>query len=542
MVPNKKIKILAIVSVALLSVLMAFGFFTYNRKAGHDEGKFSTERVVEDLEVISKEHHSIEHPAERERVRQYLFDQLIKMGGTPQIYRYDSIKSKFGGTFDIGNIYCQFDPVGKYAESYILLVAHIDSRFAQQVRDRVVYSYGAADDGYGLGVILELTRGAQKYKSDWKQGIKILFTDGEEHEMDGMREALERDNHLFDNVGLVVNVEARGVKGPVLLFETSGGNKKLMEFYTDYARYPYTYSLTSVVYDVMPNLSDFTYAGTLFPGINISAIDNIDYYHTDKDNIDNINVNTIGHYGAQLQPLLEEFLTGEYSDPDYFRADEDAVVFTIPSLSTFEFSKGGYILFNALVFFLFALVFSIYILLGRISPVNVLKSALRLLLVSAAVLAAGTGVAFAAAKIVGTPFSVVATKFVPGDTAISIAMILLMAFIYVVRYLAARKKDKFYLFEHLFGALLLMLFFSVILLCTVGENFFFSVPVAIALVALLLHTIVYMNIFSVVAMGCVSVLGLSFLYNLLTALTIGSLGIVMFVALFYIVIVTTILR
>ena len=53
-------------------------------------------------------------------------------------------------------------------------------------------------------MILELVRGALEYAEGWCQGLKILFTDSEERNLDGIRCALERDNALFDNVGLVV--------------------------------------------------------------------------------------------------------------------------------------------------------------------------------------------------------------------------------------------------------------------------------------------------------------------------------------------------
>ena len=90
-------------------------------------------------------------------------------------------------------------------------------------RQDTVWSYGAADDGYGLGVILENVDQALKYKADWKQGIKVLFTDAEEVGMMGMKAQLQNNREVFDNVGLIINLETRGPYGPALLFETSPG-------------------------------------------------------------------------------------------------------------------------------------------------------------------------------------------------------------------------------------------------------------------------------------------------------------------------------
>ena len=76
--------------------------------------------------------------------------------------------------------------------------------------------------------------------------------------MMGMSAMWGNDRQEFDNVGLRINVEARGPWGPALLFEACPGNSKVMDLYASNASYPYTYSLTTVVYEFMPNFTDFT--------------------------------------------------------------------------------------------------------------------------------------------------------------------------------------------------------------------------------------------------------------------------------------------
>ena len=109
---------------------------------------------------------------------------------------------------------------------------------------------------------------------------------------------------------MVINVEARGVKGPALLFETSSGNRAVMELYKK-VRNPYTYSLTTLVYSILPNNTDFSVVKDSIPGMNFSVIDNLKYYHTDKDNFSNISLKSIEHYGLQIVPMLEEYLKGD---------------------------------------------------------------------------------------------------------------------------------------------------------------------------------------------------------------------------------------
>lgn len=540
----KRIKIIFAVLIVLLMGFVAFGTFTYKRAEKENQSSYSVSSVVNTIKVISEKPHSIEHPQEREEVRQYLYNRLLTLDSSARIYRYDSVKSKFGGHFDIGNVYACFNPSGKdSSHSYILMVAHFDSRYVQNVRGKQVYSFGAADDGYGVSTILECVENALEYRDLWQNGVKVLFTDSEEHDLDGMRNAYQNEPEIFEGVNLMINIEARGVKGPVLLFETSKNNNRLFDFYSANAQYPYTYSLTSVVYGFMPNFTDFTIVRDDIPGYNFSLLDNIDYYHTDKDNFSNINTNALAHYGAQIQPLLNAYLTSpECASEDYFRGDSDAVVFSIPGLGTRVFEKGEYYIFNALVVLLFSVAFALYVKLGRVSLAGIGKE--FLLALRGAVVFCGIGflVSFVAAKLAGVPFSPFATKYIPGDTCISVVTIFLTSLLYIFYYLQKRKNRPYYKFEVLFGTLLLMIVLSAVLLFAIGENFFILLPVGVALVAMILHTMVYLNNLSIFAVAVVELLAISFLYNLLTALTIGSLGVIMFLAYFYLVLMVSLIE
>ena len=145
----------------VLSAFLAYGLFTLPSPKGADHEGFSSARVVKDIEVISKEHHSVAHPVERARVREYLVERLEGLGAdTVRLFEYDSLvgpKNKHVVyQFDAVNVLAEFAP-GSSADSaaYLLFVAHYDSRYSQPMPKDTVWSYGAADDGYGVGVILE---------------------------------------------------------------------------------------------------------------------------------------------------------------------------------------------------------------------------------------------------------------------------------------------------------------------------------------------------------------------------------------------------
>ena len=347
----KQLRFLFLVLTILFSAFIAYGLWTspFQKNEG-----FSTKRVVEDLKVISEKPHSVAHSEERAEVVQYLTQRLKELGGNTKTYIYPNITSrKF--TFDATNVLAEFPPMRSSSDTtYLMMIAHHDSRYPWNLNGDTVVSKGAVDDGYGLGIILESVRQALAYRDDWKQDIKVLFTDAEEVDLQGMKAAYKHNKEIFDNVGLILNIEARGPFGPALLFETSMGNEKIIKLYTDHAHYPFTYSLMNVVYHQMPNGSDFNITRDSIPGMNFSAVADINHYHTDLNNIHNISERTIGHYGKQLLPIMKEYLTnGDYADRTSLMAEDDSIFFSIPLLGMFCFSKSNYLLLNIGVIFLF---------------------------------------------------------------------------------------------------------------------------------------------------------------------------------------------
>ena len=544
--------ILAVAVVA--AALLAYGMFTLPKAQPADAEGFSAVRVVEDIEVISKEHHSVAHPQERAKVREYLVGRLHGLGAdTVKLYQYDSLvgpKNKHVVyTFDAVNILAEFAPEKNVEDaSYLMLVAHYDSRYSQPMpKQDTVWSYGAADDGYGVGVILETVSQALKQRADWKQGVKVLFTDAEEVGMMGMTAIWENNREVFDNVGLMINIEARGPWGPALLFETCPGNEKVMDLYAKAADYKYTYSLTTVVYTFMPNFTDFTIVKDAIPGLNFSTITDVNHYHTDKDCFENVSAKSIQHYGAQVLPVTMEYLTNaEYSDKDYFRAERDTVNFTVPALGLLNVSKTVYLVINIIIFLLFLIVFGLESVRGRIKTAKgVFKVSVVILGVALGVLLLGEGIAYICAAIAGAKFKLFGiVQGVQFDNAAMIASVALLFICCVLVYLAGRKKAvraasgsmrasasvnaaSHYAYQYLYGALALMFVLSLALVLALGENLMFLIPLAFATFAMILYHLTSLRIWLPVAIALILLHAFSFFFALAMALTIGALGAVM---------------
>ena len=552
----KNIRPVIVAVTVLAAALLAYGLFTLPSPQPADADGFSSARVVKDIEVISREHHSVAHPEERAKVREYLAERLEAMGAdTVMQFKYDSLvgpKNKHVTyTFDAVNVLAEFAPaVPSEDDTYLMMIAHYDSRYSQPMpRQDTVWSYGAADDGYGIGVILETVEQALRQRDSWKQGVKVLFTDAEEAGMMGMKAIWENDRHVFDNVGFIINVEARGTFGPALLFEACPGNAKVMDLYADAAKYPYTYSLTTVVYGFMPNFTDFTVVKDDVPGMNFSSIADINHYHTDLDNFSNISEKTIQHYGEQMLPVTMKYLTDEkYSDKDYLKADQDATNFTVPLLGFFNFSKTGYLVTNIIVFVLFLLLVAIEVLRGRTKLATVLRKAGIVLCIAVGVLALGELIAYLCSAAAGArfkPFGIIAgIRF---DNVAMIASIVLLvlatSFIYVIfrkkavravslsmRASASRNAASHHAYNLLYGALTLMFLLSAVLVFVLGENLMFFVPLLVTTAAMILYHLTSLKLWLIAAVALILLHAFSFLWALATALTIGAFGAVAMLA------------
>ncbi len=546
---------LVLLVTVVLAGFLAYGFLTRPNAKDADYEGFSAARVTKDIAVFSKKNHSVAHPAERAEVRDYLVSRLNGLGAdTVKLFEYDSLVGPQNKhvvyTFDAVNVLAEFSPSADIDDpTYLLLVAHYDSRYSQPMPKDTVWSYGAADDGYGLGVILETVNQAVQYRDRWNQGVKVLFTDAEEVGMMGMKAIWAEDREVFDNVGFMINLEARGPFGPALLFETSPGNEKVMELYADAARYPFTYSLTTVVYTFMPNFTDFTIVKDEIPGMNFSTIADINYYHTDLDNFSNISEKSIQHYGAQVVPVVKEYLTNDvYADRDYFRSEDDTVNFTVPALGFFNFSKGMYKVLNAIVFVLFLLALAFEGLRGRLKAMSVFKMSLSILGTAVGVLALGEGIAWLCSVIAGAKFKLFGVIYgISFDNVVMIASMALMAVASVLVYVVGRRKAvrsasgsmrasavSNAVAKHannvLYGALCLMLVMSAALLFTIGENLMFFIPLICATFAMILYRSTTLKFWLLAAMALILLHAFSFFYALAMALTIGAFGAVAMLA------------
>jgi hypothetical protein len=109
-------------------------------------------------------------------------------------------------------------------------------------------------------------------------------------------------------IGLAFNVEARGCRGPSLMFETGPENGRLIREMASVVPHPRATSLTAAVYERMPNDTDFTLlreAG--IPGYNLAFIGGIEVYHNALDVPERLDPASVQHHGSTLLALTRRF-------------------------------------------------------------------------------------------------------------------------------------------------------------------------------------------------------------------------------------------
>ncbi len=513
-----------ILSLAALGLIL-FNLYLPSPK-GVDFKGFSAERASNDINYISKEPHSVLHLYGRARVRDYLISRLNELGVKAVQHKYDSIKDYNGDVYDIINVYSQIDPLSAKAKSYLLLVAHYDSRNTTNVKGKSVTSLGAADDGYGLATILEVVSNVLQTRDKWVNGIRILFTDSEETGLYGIKYAIRNNSEIFTDVALVINIEARGVKGPAILFETSPGNSKLVDLYKN-AKTPFSYSFTSAVYNLLPNYTDFTLLKDTLPGLNFSVIDNLNYYHTDLDNFDNISLKSVQHYGEQVLPVVNKFIHDScYSNSESLTDSEDSIYFTIPFLGLFTFSRGLYITVKYAISGLFLLLLGVYLKQKRFSPKNLGYVLLMNVIFIAVSSAIAYLVSLIAAYFNGLEYKMINLAYVKYEYIITALTLTIFTLIYILVYSHIIRKRHLSNLSFIASGNILMITLSFVLYYKIGDSVITFIPTLISVLLLFINIFNYTRYFNIVGIIIMVLFVTPVIYMLIIALTIGSLFVV----------------
>jgi hypothetical protein len=280
---------------------------------------FSAERAMRTLAVIAAKPHPTGTAADDE-VREYLVHELEALGFEVDVQDATGLTEVYAKRWGIPVVAAHVRNIvarrrGKEPGPALMLMAHYDSR---------ELAPGASDDGYGTATLLE-TAHALAASPPLRHDVLLLLTEGEEEGLLGARAFLD-ESPVAQEVGLVLNFEARGDRGPVVMFQTSERAGALVDVLANVAPHVAATSLSQEVYRRMPNDTDLTpWLRAGYPAMNFANVDGFGRYHQPTDTVGNADASTLQHHGSYALALTRAFADREVLVPP---ATGDEVYFT----------------------------------------------------------------------------------------------------------------------------------------------------------------------------------------------------------------------
>lgn len=270
--------------------------------------QFSASRAIALLDGIA----TVPRPAgsaAAAEVRTDLVGQLRRLGVDTTVQTRVTARPSGNGrptVATVSNIHARIpgsDPTGR-----VLLVAHYDS---------VPDGPGASDNGANVAAILEIVR-ALRSMPQQRNDVDVLFTDAEEAGLLGANAFVESGAVGDPRRAVVVNLEARGVSGPAVMFQMVGG---LTSAVAD--AHAVTTSFASTVYSLLPNDTDLTALSEGgMRGINFAFMEGVANYHTPHDDLAHVDAASVQHIGgtalAAVRSLAATDLGVDEPETPYF--------------------------------------------------------------------------------------------------------------------------------------------------------------------------------------------------------------------------------
>ncbi|HEX5184364.1 MAG TPA: M20/M25/M40 family metallo-hydrolase [Allosphingosinicella sp.] len=243
------------------------------------------------------------HPVDTEAddaVRARLVAELRGIGLSPRVTEAwacnGAPKSRGIGCAYVRNVVASLGPANG---SHLLLASHYDS---------TPTGPGAADDGIGVASMLEIASLLKAHPP--RRPVDFLFDEGEEAGLLGARAFLEHDP-LAPRVDSLINMEARGVTGPAIMFETSRPNGSALDAYRRAAAHPVANSMTTDFYQLIPNATDVSVLSARpWTILNYAIIGNETRYHSAGDRLDALDPRSLQQMGSEAVEATRQLASG----------------------------------------------------------------------------------------------------------------------------------------------------------------------------------------------------------------------------------------
>ena len=195
----------------------------------------------------------------------------------------------------------------------LLLGSHIDSTLPAP---------GAADDGMGVGVMLEIARVLIERDEPFDNAIVFLWN--------GAEETLQDGSHLYStqhptakDIRAAINLEAAGTTGGALLFQAT--SKEMIEAFS-VVPHPRGTVIAADVFasGIMISETDFNQFQQYLnvSGLDMAIVGHSYFYHTQKDRLEYIERGSAQHFASNMMAVVDHLLSpssplsSDFSPPD----------------------------------------------------------------------------------------------------------------------------------------------------------------------------------------------------------------------------------
>ncbi|GAA1625488.1 M20/M25/M40 family metallo-hydrolase [Nonomuraea maheshkhaliensis] len=282
---------------------------------------FSAARAFTQVERIAVAPHPV-GTAEHARVRDYLVGELRRLGLKPEVQEAVGVapRSEPGEPVTAGRVYNIVTVIpGTAPTGRIFVTAHYDS---------VPEGPGANDDGAGTASAIETARALVADGTRLRNDVVFLITDAEETGLLGS-EAFVKEHPLAQGPNVVLNNEARGSKGPVLMLRSTEPNAGLISAFGSAAPMPVADSVYAELMKLLNNDTDFTAFKPGGMAVLDSAYANAGtLYHNILDDPAHVDLAALQQMGDNTLALVRSFGTADVAQLTTRR--DNLVYFNLP--------------------------------------------------------------------------------------------------------------------------------------------------------------------------------------------------------------------
>uniref|UniRef100_A0A8C2WHN8 Endoplasmic reticulum metallopeptidase 1 n=1 Tax=Cyclopterus lumpus TaxID=8103 RepID=A0A8C2WHN8_CYCLU len=204
----------------------------------------------------------------------------------------------------VTNIAVRLEPKGG-AQHLMLANCHFDT---------VANSPGASDDAVSCAVMLEVLHSLANQSTPLHHGVVFLFNGAEENILQASHGFITQ-HPWAEQVRAFINLEAAGVGGKEVVFQTGPENPWLVQAYVHAAKHPFASVVGQEVFQsgIIPSDTDFRIYRDFgnIPGIDLAFIENGFIYHTKYDTSDRILTDSIQRAGDNILAVLRYLVTSE---------------------------------------------------------------------------------------------------------------------------------------------------------------------------------------------------------------------------------------